>query len=121
MKIVIKIYYSFINSSDYEKYGAIPPAVHGAMGCGQKKNLSVSVAVPPALGRVPSQSPLTPSITSVTSIANDKGDNEMILGIAQIWHLPYSRGKPQKTSARRPSMKGLIDQSSPQIWSLSSK
>ena len=45
------------------------------MGCGQKK-LSVSVAVPPA----PSQRPLAPSVASVTSVANDKGDNEMILG-----------------------------------------
>ena len=53
--------------------------VHGAMGCGQKK-LSVSVAVPPAPVRVPSQRPLAPSFSSVTSVANDKDDNEMILG-----------------------------------------
>ena len=53
--------------------------VHGAMGCGQKK-LSVSVAVPPAPVRGPSQRPLTPSVASFTSVANDKGDNEMILG-----------------------------------------
>ena len=44
------------------------------------KNLSVSVAVPPAPVRVPSQRPLSPSVASVTSVANDKGDNEMILG-----------------------------------------
>ena len=44
------------------------------------KNLSVSVAVPPAPVRVPSQRPLAPSDVSVTSVANDKGDNEMILG-----------------------------------------
>ena len=52
------------------------------MGCDQKK-LSVSVAVPPAPVRVPSQRSLAPSVasvTSVTSIANDKGDNEMIPG-----------------------------------------
>jgi len=50
------------------------------MGCGQKK-LSVSVAVPPAPVRVPSQRPRAPSVASVTSVANDKDDNEMILGL----------------------------------------
>ena len=55
------------------------PVVHGAMGYGQKK-LPVSVAVPPAPARVPSQRPLAPSVASVTSVANDKSDNEMILG-----------------------------------------
>ena len=45
------------------------PVVHGVMGCGQKK-LSVSVAVPPAPIRVPSQRPLAPSVASVTSVAN---------------------------------------------------
>ena len=44
-----------------------------------KKKLLVSVAVPPAIVRVPSQSLLAPSIASVTLVANDKGDNEMIL------------------------------------------
>ena len=29
---------------------------------------------------VPSQRPLAPSVASVTSVANDNGDNEMILG-----------------------------------------
>ena len=43
-----------------------------------KEKLSVSVAVPSAPVRVPSQRPLDPSVASVTSIAN-KGDNEMIL------------------------------------------
>ena len=52
--------------------------VHVAMGCGKKK---LSVAVPPAPVRVPSQRPLAPSVASVTSIAHDKGDNEMILGL----------------------------------------
>ena len=42
-----------------------------------KKKLSVSVAVPPAPVRAPSQRPLAPSVTSV---ANDKGGNEMITG-----------------------------------------
>ena len=38
------------------------------------------MAVPPAPVRVPSQRPLAPSVASVTSIANDKDDDEMILG-----------------------------------------
>ena len=45
-----------------------------------KKKLSVSVAVPPAPVRVPSQRPLAPSVASATSVANDKDDNEMIQG-----------------------------------------
>ena len=45
------------------------------------KKKSVSVAVPPAPVRVPSQRPLAPSVASVTSVANDKGNNEMILGL----------------------------------------
>ena len=56
------------------------------------KKLSVSVAVPPAPVRVPSQRPLAPSTASVTSVANDKGDNEMLLGA--VYRSPYSRGKP---------------------------
>ena len=44
------------------------------------KELLVTVAVPPAPVRVPSQRPLAPSVASVMSVANDKGDNEMILG-----------------------------------------
>ena len=54
------------------------PAVHGDMGCSQK-NLYACMAVPPAPVRVPSIRPLAPSVTLVTSVANDKGDNEMIL------------------------------------------
>ena len=46
----------------------------------QPKKLQASVAVPPVPVRVPSQRPLAPSVTPVTSVANDKGDNEMILG-----------------------------------------
>ena len=38
------------------------------------------MAVPPAPVQVPSQWPLDPSITSIASVANDKGDNEMIPG-----------------------------------------
>ena len=51
------------------------PVVHGPMGCGQKKKkkLSVSVVVPPVPVRVPSQRPLAPRVSSVTSVFNDKG------------------------------------------------
>ena len=38
------------------------------------------MAVPPAPVRVPNQRPLAPSVASVTSVANEEGDNEMILG-----------------------------------------
>ena len=38
------------------------------------------MAVPPAPVRVPIKGHLPPSVVSVTSVANDKGDNEMILG-----------------------------------------
>ena len=38
------------------------------------------MAVPAALFRVPSQRPLATSIASVTSVTNEKDDNEMILG-----------------------------------------
>ena len=53
--------------------------VLGTIGCGEKK-LKASVAVPAVPVRVPSQRPLAPSVASVTSVANGKGDNEMILG-----------------------------------------
>ena len=46
----------------------------------EPKKLSISVAVPPAPVRVPSRRPLAQSVASVNSVANDKGDNEMILG-----------------------------------------
>ena len=44
------------------------------------KKLLVSVAVPPTPVRVSIQRPLAPIVASVTSVANDKGDNEMFLG-----------------------------------------
>ena len=44
------------------------------------KKLHASVTVPAAPVRVPSQRPLAPSVVSVTSVANDKDDNEMMLG-----------------------------------------
>ena len=51
--------------------------VHGAM---RSKKLHVSVVVSPAPVQVPSQRPLASIVASVTSVANDKGDNEMIPG-----------------------------------------
>ena len=47
---------------------------------GAAKEALISVTVPPAPVRVLSQRPLAPSAASVTSDANDKGDNDIILG-----------------------------------------
>ena len=74
-------------------------AVHGDMGCEQKK-LSVSVAVPPAPVRVPIQRPLAASVASVTSVANDKDDNEIIPGAVHRFPgifrtVEENTGKPQ--------------------------
>ena len=88
-------------------------AVHGA----------VSLAVPPAPVRVPSQRPLAPSVASVTSVANDKGDNEMILGA--VHGSPgtclIDEENPRKPQLGDRLMKELCDQLSPQMGSLSSK
>ena len=46
----------------------------------RSKKFKTSVAVPPAPFRVPNQRPFAPSVASVTSVANDKDDNEMIPG-----------------------------------------
>ena len=60
--------------------------VYGAIGCGQKK-LHACEAVPAAPVRVPSQRALAPSVASVTSVANDKDDNDPG-GCAQIsWQI----------------------------------
>ena len=57
------------------------------------------MAVPPAPVRVPSEKPLALSVASVTLVANDKGDNEMILGVCT--DLLAFALQPRKTSARR--------------------
>ena len=66
--------------------------------------------MPPAPVRVPSQWTLAPSVTSVTSVANDKGDNEMILGT--VHRSPgiclTVEENPQKTSARSQSDEGAV-------------
>ena len=75
------------------------------------------MAVPPAPVRVPSQRSLPPSVTSVMSVANDKGDNELIPGAAHrspgiCLTAEESSGKPQLGDRL---MKGLCYQSSPQM------
>ena len=50
------------------------------------KKLSVRLAVPPAPVWVRRQRTLVKSVVSVTSVANDKGDNEMILGAVHRSH-----------------------------------
>ena len=76
------------------------------------KKLSVSVAISPAPIRVPSQRPLVPSVASV---ANDKGDNEMILGAVHISPgiCLTAEENPRKPQLGDRLMKGLCDQSSP--------
>ena len=76
------------------------------------------MTVPPAPVRVPNQRPLA----LVMSVANDKGDNEMIPGAVHrspgiCLTAEENPGKPQL--GNRP-MKGLCDQSSLQMGSLSS-
>ena len=75
------------------------------------------MAVPAAPLRVPSQRPLAPSVASV---ANEKGDNEMILvtvfrslGICLI-----AEENPRKPQLGELLMKGLYDQSARQMGSL---
>ena len=85
----------------------------------QPKKVQTSVAVPPAPVRVPSQRPLAPSVTPITSIVNDKGDSEMILGAV---HRSPGICLTDEENPRKPQlMKGLCVQSSPQMGSLSSK
>jgi hypothetical protein len=78
------------------------------------------VAVPPAPVRIPSQKSLAPSVASVTSVANDKSDNEMILGA--VHRSPgiclTAVEKPRKPQLGDHVMKGLCDQSSPQMRSV---
>ena len=60
-------------------------------------------------GRVPSQWPLAPSVASVTSVANDKGDNEIILGLnTDLLAFALQLRKPPESSAKRPSDKGAV-------------
>ena len=101
-----------------EDYSSCCPWIHGL----RPKKLSVSMAVPPAPVRVPSERPLAPSVASVTSVANYKGDNEMVPGAVNrspsiCLTTEEKTGKPQIGNHQ---MKGLCDQSSPKVGSLSS-
>ena len=73
------------------------------------KKLLASVAVPPVPVRVPSQRPLVPSVTPV---ANDKGNNEMILGA--VHRSPSicltAEENPRRSQLGDCLMKGLCDQ-----------
>ena len=78
------------------------------------------MAVPPAPVRVLSQRPVAPSVVSVTSVANVKSDNEMIL---EAVHRSPGILLTAEENPRRPQlgvrlMKGLCDQPSPQMGSL---
>ena len=86
----------------------------------EKKKTSASVAVSPAPVLVPSQRPLAPSVASVTSVANEKGDNEMIPGVVNRSPGIYltTKKNPEKPQLRDRLMKGLWDQSSLQMGSL---
>ena len=78
--------------------------------------------MPLAPVRVPGQRPLAPSFVSVTSVANDKGDYEMILGAVQRSPGFCLKGEanPRKPQLGDRLMKGLCDQSSPQMGPLPS-
>ena len=81
------------------------------------------MAVPPAPVRVPSQKLLAPSFASVTLVANDEDDNEMIMGAV---HRSPGIYLTAEENTRKPQlgdrlMKGLCDQSSRQMGYLSSK
>ena len=62
----------------------------------EPKTLQASVAVPLAPVQVLSQRPLAPRFVSVTSVANDKGDNEMIL--RAVHRSPQLRKTPENLS-----------------------
>ena len=63
------------------------------------KNFQTSLVVPPAPLRIHSQRPLAPNVASVTSVPNDKGDNEMILGAV---HRKPQLEEPSDEGAVRP-------------------
>ena len=77
--------------------------VYGAMGCGQR--------------------PLAPSVVSVTSVANERGYNEIILGAVHRSSdiCLTAEENPRKLQLGDRLVKELCDQSLPQMGSLSSK
>ena len=54
-----------------------------------KKDIYVRVLRSPGPVRIPSKWPPAPRVASVTSVANDNDDNEIIPGAMLRWHLPY--------------------------------
>ena len=76
------------------------------------------MTVPPAPVRVPNQKPLAPSVASVTSVANDEGDNELILGAVHRSPGLTAEENPRKPQLGDRQMKG---QSLPQMEFLSWK
>ena len=67
------------------------------------------MTVPLAPVGVHSQRPLAPSDMSVTSVANDKGDNEMIPGLCtNLLALALWLRKTPGNSAGRPSDEGAV-------------
>ena len=86
------------------------PVVLGAILGGQKSyKASAAVLTAPVLVR--SQKPLAPSVTSITSVVNDKGDDEMIPGAVQrspgiCLTAEENPGKPQLGDRL---MKGICD------------
>ena len=86
----------------------------------RRKKVHASVAVPAVPVLVPSQRPLAPNVTSV---ANDKDDNEIIP--ETVHRSPgiclTTEENPGKLHLENRWMKGLCDQLSPQMGSLSSK
>ena len=70
------------------------PVVHGAMGRGQK-SFKLDVAVPLAPLRVPSQRTLAPSVTSVTSVANNNIPGTVHRSPGICLTIEENPGKPQ--------------------------
>ena len=70
-----------------------------------------------------SLSTLAPSVASATSVANNKDDNEMILGDVHRYPGIFLTAEEnlRKRQLGDRLIKGLYDQSPPQMWSLSSK
>ena len=81
------------------------------------------MAVPQAPVSIPSQKPFAPSVASVISVANEKGDNEIILG--SVHRSPGICITAEENHANSQLgdclMKGLCDQLLLQMGSLSSK
>ena len=62
-----------------------------------------------ATNSCPGQRPLAPSVASVTSVANDKGNNEIIPGAGtDLLALALQLRKTPEKSARRPSDEGAL-------------